>query len=99
MRRFGAKVHKLKKLRLHAKLLLADHERAIIGSINLAPGSFDSRRELAILVDDKHVLERLNEVVHHDWHHSEPLDLSDEGLMKDLAKRGIDASDKLVLDE
>ena len=47
----GAKVHRMKKLRLHAKLLLADHERAIIGSINLAPGSFDSRRELAIELD------------------------------------------------
>ena len=28
-------------------------KRAIIGSINLAPGSFDSRRELAIEVDDE----------------------------------------------
>src|ERR1700722_15560644 len=42
----GVKVHKLKGLKLHAKMLLADGERAVIGSINLAPGSFDSRREL-----------------------------------------------------
>ena len=46
----GVKVHKLKDLKLHAKMLLADGERAIVGSINLAPGSFDSRRELAIEV-------------------------------------------------
>ena len=46
----GIKVRKLKGLKLHAKMLLADGERAIIGSINLAPGSFDSRRELAIEV-------------------------------------------------
>jgi len=44
----GVKVHKLKGLNLHAKLLFADGVRAVIGSINLAPGSFDSRRELAI---------------------------------------------------
>ncbi len=44
-------------------MLLADGERAIIGSINLAPGSFDSRRELAIEVDDKHIVDRLHEVV------------------------------------
>ena len=50
----GAKVHKLKGLKLHAKMMLADGERAVIGSINLAPGSFDSRRELAIEVDDEH---------------------------------------------
>ncbi|MGH9595887.1 MAG: hypothetical protein ACRD3K_03725 [Edaphobacter sp.] len=34
----------------HAKQLLADDARAIIGSTNLAPGSFDSRREPAIAV-------------------------------------------------
>ena len=48
----GIKIHKLKHLKLHAKMLLADGKRAIVGSINLAPGSFDSRRELAIEVDD-----------------------------------------------
>jgi phosphatidylserine/phosphatidylglycerophosphate/cardiolipin synthase-like enzyme len=35
----GAKIHKLKRLRLHAKLLLADNVRGIVGSINLAPGA------------------------------------------------------------
>ena len=35
----GVKVHTLKHLKLHAKMLLADGKRAIIGSINLAPGS------------------------------------------------------------
>ncbi len=52
----GIKVHKLKHLKLHAKMLLADHARAIVGSINLAPGSFDSRRELAIEVRDEDVV-------------------------------------------
>src|ERR1700734_639367 len=59
----GVSVRKLKGLKLHAKMLLADGERAIIGSINLAPGSFDSRRELAIEVDDKHIVDRLHEIV------------------------------------
>jgi phosphatidylserine/phosphatidylglycerophosphate/cardiolipin synthase-like enzyme len=58
----GVKVHKLKHLKLHAKMLLADEKRAIVGSINLSPGSFDSRRELAIEVDDKHVVKRLHRV-------------------------------------
>jgi phosphatidylserine/phosphatidylglycerophosphate/cardiolipin synthase-like enzyme len=57
----GVKVHKLKHLKLHAKMLLADEKRAIVGSINLSPGSFDSRRELAIEVDDKHVVNRLHQ--------------------------------------
>jgi cardiolipin synthase A/B len=58
----GAKVHKPKGLRLHAKMLLADGERAIVGSINLAPGSFDGRRELAIETDDPAVVKRLHHV-------------------------------------
>jgi phosphatidylserine/phosphatidylglycerophosphate/cardiolipin synthase-like enzyme len=57
-------------LKLHAKLVFADNQRAIVGSINLAPGSFDSRRELAIEVDDDSIAKRLHQVVHHDWDNS-----------------------------
>ena len=83
----GIKVHKLKHLKLHAKMLFADRVRAIVGSINLAPGSFDSRRELAIEVNDDDVVERLHKIVHHDWENSHPLDLTDEGLLADLEDR------------
>jgi phosphatidylserine/phosphatidylglycerophosphate/cardiolipin synthase-like enzyme len=93
----GVKVHKLERLKLHAKMLLADEKRAIVGSINLSPGSFDSRRELAIEVDDKHVVKRLHHVTCHDWKHSHPLDLTDEGLMADLEKRGGKGEEKLAL--
>src|SRR5262245_37442293 len=95
----GARVHKLKGLKLHAKMMLADGERAVIGSINLAPGSFDSRRELAIEVDDEHVLKRLRHASGHDWDHSHPLDLSDEGLLKDLEGERDEAADILALDD
>ncbi len=81
----GVKVHKLKHLKLHAKLLFSDGLRAIVGSINLAPGSFDSRRELAIEVDDDEIVDRLHTVVRHDWENSHPLDLSDAGLEKEVA--------------
>ncbi|MGB4913078.1 MAG: phospholipase D-like domain-containing protein [Candidatus Dechloromonas phosphoritropha] len=94
----GAKVHKLKGLKLHAKMMLADGARALIGSINLAPGSFDSRRELAIVVHDEAVVKRLEQVVHHDWSHSVSLDLSDEGLLADLAEIAEDAAAELALD-
>jgi cardiolipin synthase A/B len=80
----GIKVHKLKHIKLHGKMLLGDGVRAIIGSINLAPGSFDSRRELAIEVQDPHILDRLNKVVQHDWDKSHPIDLTDDGLKADL---------------
>ncbi|MGA8491284.1 MAG: phospholipase D-like domain-containing protein, partial [Terriglobales bacterium] len=83
----GIKVHKLKHLKLHAKMLFADGVRSIVGSINLAPGSFDSRRELAIEVRDDEVIERLHKIVHHDWKNSHPLDLTDDGLLADLKNR------------
>jgi cardiolipin synthase A/B len=83
----GIKVHKLKHLKLHAKMLFADGVRAIVGSINLAPGSFDSRRELAIEVRDDDVIDRLQTIARHDWENSHPLDLSDAGLLADLEDR------------
>jgi cardiolipin synthase A/B len=89
----GIKVHKLKHLKLHAKMLLADHSRAIVGSINLTPGSFDSRRELAIEVYSPNVVKRLKHVAHHDWKHSHPLDLTDEGLLAEMREHHMDANE------
>jgi len=94
----GIKIHKLKHLKLHGKMLLADGCRAIVGSINLSPGSFDHRRELAIEVHDEEVIDRLKKIAHHDWDNSHTLDLSDEGLHHDLERRGAGGDEKLVLD-
>lgn len=85
----GAKVHRLNDMKLHGKMLLADEERAIVGSINLTPGSFDDRRELAIETDAGHVVKRLVHVSHHDWKNSRKLDLSDEAVKADLEKHGV----------
>jgi len=93
----GVKIHKLKGLKLHGKILLADGVSAIVGSINLAPGSFDSRRELAIEVRDAAVVERLHAIAKRDKENSHPLDLSDDGLMADLANRVEDAAEKLAI--
>ncbi len=97
MQDVGAKIHKLKHLKLHAKMLLADHARAIIGSINLAPGSFDTRRELAIEVRDADVIDRLTKISHHDWKNSHPLDLTDEGLRSEFEKHNMKGAEELAL--
>jgi cardiolipin synthase A/B len=93
----GIKIHKLKHLALHAKMLFADNGAAIIGSINLTPGSFDSRRELAIEVRDDHILNRLRSLVHEDWANSHPLDLTDEGLRADLEAHHKEGEEQLAL--
>jgi cardiolipin synthase len=83
----GVKIHKLKHLKLHGKMLLADGVAAIVGSINFAAGSLDDRRELAIEVRDDNIVDRLYKTAQSDWEHSHPLDLSDEGLLADLEDR------------
>jgi cardiolipin synthase len=93
----GIKIHKLKHLKLHAKMLLSDHVRAIVGSINLAPGSFDSRRELAIEVRDEVVVERLSKIAHHDWEHSHHLDWTDEGLLAEFEDHKTKGVEELAL--
>jgi phosphatidylserine/phosphatidylglycerophosphate/cardiolipin synthase-like enzyme len=80
----GAKVHMLKDLKLHGKIIIADEARAIVGSINLSPGSFDERRELAIETSSQHVVERLVETIRRDWQQSRKLPLSDEAVRADL---------------
>jgi phosphatidylserine/phosphatidylglycerophosphate/cardiolipin synthase-like enzyme len=94
----GVKIHKLKHMKLHGKLLFADDGRAIIGSINLAPGSFDSRRELAIQVHDEHIAKRIQKTLRHDWEHSHPLDLSDKGLLAELEKSDSNVREDLAID-
>ena len=78
-------------------MLIADGSRAIVGSINLAPGSFDDRRELAIEVHDEEIVERLHEIAHEDWKNSHPLDLTDEGLFADLEEKGDGGEENLAL--
>ena len=84
MRDVGIGIRKIRHLRLHSKVLLADRARAIVGSINFAPGSFDKRRELAIRVKDGEIVQRLSSTLHDDWNSSRVLDLSDGGLVHDL---------------
>ena len=93
----GLKIHRLKHLKLHGKMLLADGVAAIVGSINFAAGTLDGRRELAIEVRDANVVDRLQKVARH-WEHSQPLDLSDEGLLADLEDRIEGSAQLLALD-
>jgi cardiolipin synthase A/B len=77
LRRFGVKVHKQKNLRVHAKLLIVDEERALVGSMNIDRSAFDLRRELGITTADPAVVARLKAVFDEDWelsHHYEPPD-------------------------
>jgi cardiolipin synthase A/B len=77
LRRFGVKVHKQKNLRVHAKLLIADEQRALLGSMNIDRSAFDLRRELGVTIGDPVAVARLKQVFDSDWetsHHYHPPD-------------------------
>ena len=59
MHQVGAKVHKQKNLRAHAKLVVVDRKRAVLGSQNFDPPAFDLRREVTIHVDDATIVHGL----------------------------------------
>jgi cardiolipin synthase A/B len=84
----GVQVRRLKHLRLHGNMLLADGARALLGSVNFSPASLDRRRELAIETDDAAVIAALQSAALHDWSHSRPIDLSEEGLREELQRHG-----------
>jgi hypothetical protein len=44
------------------------------------------RGELAIRVDDEHIIRRILKTLEEDWANSHPMDLSDEGLVAELKK-------------
>lgn len=77
MRRAGAKIHKQKKLRVHAKLLVVDSKRALLGSMNLDRSAFDLRRELGITIQEHDVVSKLMEIFHYDWEESHHYDAPD----------------------
>jgi phosphatidylserine/phosphatidylglycerophosphate/cardiolipin synthase-like enzyme len=94
----GAKVRTLRDLKLHGKIMIADDKRAIVGSINLSPGSFDDRRELAIETSSDHVVKRLLRTAEHDWKRSRKLPLSDRAVQADLTGHGVLDLSRLALE-
>jgi cardiolipin synthase A/B len=82
LKRFGVRVHKMKNLRVHAKLIVVDDAQALVGSMNIDRSAFDLRRELGIMISDQPTVARLKEVFTTDWdlsHHydaPDPLDPS-----------------------
>jgi phosphatidylserine/phosphatidylglycerophosphate/cardiolipin synthase-like enzyme len=74
---FGVKVRRQKHLKLHAKLLIVDGERAQLGSMNIDRSAFDLRRELGIVVGDAPIIKGLSKVFEHDWHESKAYEAPD----------------------
>jgi cardiolipin synthase len=63
----GVEVRYLSDPRVHAKVIIADGRRALVGSINISTASLDFNRELGIIVEDEVVLEALEFTFEKDW--------------------------------
>ncbi len=59
LKRAGAQVRFSENLIIHAKVIMVDHDRAIIGSINLTEPSMNDNRELSIVTRDPKVVGEL----------------------------------------
>jgi phosphatidylserine/phosphatidylglycerophosphate/cardiolipin synthase-like enzyme len=77
LERAGVKVRRQKHLKLHAKLLLVDEKRALVGSMNIDRSAFDLRRELGVVTEAAHVLKDLRKVYDRDWHEAKPYEAPD----------------------
>jgi len=51
----------------HAKLIVADERRALVGSMNIDRSAFDLRRELGMVVEAPDAVARLTETLQADW--------------------------------
>jgi cardiolipin synthase len=67
----GAGVRTLEKPKMHAKIIVADGSRAVVGSANITYSGMDNNRELGILVDEPEIVGRLVETFETDWAHAE----------------------------
>jgi phosphatidylserine/phosphatidylglycerophosphate/cardiolipin synthase-like enzyme len=65
--RHGAELHILASPYIHAKMLLVDGERALIGSQNFTATSMDQNREVGVVVTSQTNIERLQRVFEKDF--------------------------------
>jgi len=63
----GALVRTLEAPKVHAKTLVADGARAIVGSANLTSSALDNNRELGVVVLEPEIVRRMVETFETDW--------------------------------
>ena len=72
LERAGVHLRKQHGLKLHAKIMLADGKRAMLGSMNIDREAYDVRRELGVVFDDKTAVAALQKQFDADWDDAKP---------------------------
>lgn len=67
LKRAGVIIHYNKNYIIHAKIIIIDQSKAVIGSINLTHPSLNLNRELSIITQDEEVIKKLLKIFDLDW--------------------------------
>lgn len=67
LQRAGVKLHLSKQFIIHAKVIIVDQQKALLGSINFTAPSLEKNRELSIIIDNAQVVAQLQQVFRQDW--------------------------------
>lgn len=70
----GVEVRVQEKPYVHAKLIIVDGAKALIGSQNYSYTSLDMNREVGLIIDDVDSLTRLKDIYLSDWERAYPVD-------------------------
>jgi cardiolipin synthase len=63
----GVEIHFNKQYIIHAKVIIIDQQRALLGSINLTEPSMNDNRELSVITTDVQVIKELINTFTEDW--------------------------------
>ncbi len=63
----GVMIHNSRHYYIHAKVLMVDHKKAVLGSINFTKSSLDDNRELSVMTEDRSVMNQLSKTFDNDW--------------------------------
>ncbi len=81
LRAAGGQVALLVDPLVHAKVIVADEQQALIGSINLTYSSMDLNREMGVLTEDAGVLQRLLATLQTDWQSANQIVEAPDGVI------------------
>lgn len=67
LRRAGVEIRFSKNYLIHAKVIISDKERALLGSINFTRASINDNRELSVITQDRESVASLLKTFNDDW--------------------------------
>lgn len=65
--RAGVEIHFNQQYVIHAKVIIIDEQRALLGSINLTAASMHDNRELSMITSEKNITQKLLSTFANDW--------------------------------